>query len=107
MPLSAATTHILLALAGGELHGYGIKLEIARQSGGRYRPGPGTLYDNIDRLTNDGLIEEVKRRAAGDDPRRRYYRITPDGRRLLAVEVERLDSVVRLAKRQLARGSAA
>ena len=101
--MTAPALHILLALSSGELHGYGIKLEIARQSGGSYRPGPGTLYDNIDRLAGLGLVEEVRRKDPDDDPRRRYYRMTGDGRVALQAEVARLDSVVRVAKRQLAK----
>src|SRR5882762_9054169 len=57
VPLSAASLHILLALAGDELHGYGIMLEAARQSDGKYKLGPGTLYDNLKKL----LAEEISR----------------------------------------------
>ena len=59
MPLSPATLHVLLALTGGELHGYGIMLEVARQSGGQYKIGPGTLYDNLKKLLRLGLVEEA------------------------------------------------
>ena len=101
-PLSPATLHILLALAGEDLHGYGIMQEVLRQSEGRYKLGPGTLYDNIQRLTSQGLVQEVVRRAAdrsgNDDPRRRYYRLTPDGRGVLAAEIARLETVVRDGK---------
>ena len=65
LPLSPATLHILLALAGEELHGYGIMQEVARQSEGRYKLGPGTLYDNLQRMLDQGLVQEVTRRAAG------------------------------------------
>ena len=63
LPLSPATLHILLALAGEKLHGYAIMQEIARQSEGRYKPGPGILYDNLQRLTMQGIVA-----AAGEDP---------------------------------------
>ena len=107
LPLSAIALHILLVLAAAELHGYGIKLEIERQSGGQYRPGPGTLYDNIERLAGQGVIEPVQRNHPDEDPRRRYYRITRYGRRALAAEVARLESLVTVAKRQLAKGGVA
>jgi DNA-binding PadR family transcriptional regulator len=98
LPLSPAALHILLALAGEDLHGYGIMLEVARQSNDQYRLGPGTLYDNLRKLMIQGCVEEVKKRAAGEDPRRRYYRLTALGRRVLAAEVARLETVVRDAK---------
>ena len=101
LPLSPAALHILLALAGEDLHGYGIMQEIARQSEGKYRIGPGTLYDNLKKLFRQGLVEETARRASGDDPRRRYYRLKGLGRGVLAAEVERLDGVLREARAHL------
>jgi DNA-binding PadR family transcriptional regulator len=98
VPLSAAALHILLALAGEELHGYGIMLEAARQSSGRYKLGPGTLYDNLKKLMAAGIVEESRRQPAGEDPRRRYYRLTGLGRRVLAEEIARLEGVLREAK---------
>jgi DNA-binding PadR family transcriptional regulator len=98
LPLSPAALHILLALAGEDLHGYGIMLEVARQSEGRYKLGPGTLYDNLRKLMTQRCVEELQRRSAEDDPRRRYYRLTGLGRRVLAAEVARLEGVVRDAK---------
>jgi DNA-binding PadR family transcriptional regulator len=100
LPLSPAALHILLALAGEDLHGYGIMLEVARQSNDQYKLGPGTLYDNLRKLMMQGLVEEGQKRerAAGGDSRRRYYRLTALGRRVLATEVARLETVVRDAK---------
>jgi DNA-binding PadR family transcriptional regulator len=103
LPLSPATLHILLALAGEDLHGYGIMQEVSRQSEGRYKLGPGTLYDNIQRLTSQGLVQEVARRTAAeragnDDSRRRYYRLTSSGRSVLSKEISRLETVVRDGK---------
>ncbi len=63
-PLSPATLHILLALAGGDLHGYGIIQEIARHSEGHYKPGPGTLYDNLKKLMDAGLVADVLKSAS-------------------------------------------
>ncbi len=101
-PLSPAVLHILLALAAGELHGYGIMQEIARQSGGAYKLGPGTLYDNLVKLLDQGFVEESPaRRDPEDDPRRRYYRLTASGRRTLSAEVTRLEDVVRRARLSL------
>jgi len=59
LPLSPATLHILLSLAGGDLHGYGIMQEVARQSEGQYKLGPGTLYDNLQKLIEGRLVQEV------------------------------------------------
>jgi DNA-binding PadR family transcriptional regulator len=98
LPLSPAALHILLALAGEDRHGYGIMQEVARQSEGKYKLGPGTLYDNLQKLMNQGIVEETGTRAKNDDPRRRYYRLTRFGRGLLAAEVDRLDSVIREAR---------
>jgi DNA-binding PadR family transcriptional regulator len=98
LPLSPAALHILLALAGEDLHGYGIMLEVARQSEGHYKLGPGTLYDNLRKLMTQRCVEEVQKRSAEDDSRRRYYRLTGLGRRVLAAEVARLEGVVRDAK---------
>jgi DNA-binding PadR family transcriptional regulator len=105
LPLSPAILHILLALAGEDLHGYGIMLEVARQSEGRYKLGPGTLYDNLQRLVNQGMVEEAPRPPAAeaerDDPRRRYYRLTRFGRDVLTADIGRLEAVVREARVRL------
>ncbi len=96
LPLAPAFLHILLALAGAELHGYGIMQEINRQSQGRYKLGPGTLYDNLQRLVKQGVVE-----SAGEDPqdsRRRYYRLTSLGRRVISAEISRLEGVVHEAR---------
>jgi len=104
LPLSPAALHILLALAGEDLHGYGIMLEVARQTEGHYKLGPGTLYDNLRKLMAQKCVEEAQKRLVGakEDPRRRYYRLTGPGKRVLAAEVARLEGVVRQAKGFLA-----
>src|SRR5690348_9975516 len=94
LPLSPATLHILLSLAGEERHGYGIMLEVSRQSEGQYKLGPGTLYDNLQRLMEQGLVQEV-RRSDREESRRRYYRLNSLGRAVLAAEIARLEGVVR------------
>ena len=105
LPLSPAILHILLALAGEDRHGYGIMLEVARQSEGRYKLGPGTLYDNLQRLVSQGMVEEAPHpptpQAERDDPRRRYYRLTKFGRDVLSADIGRLEAVVREAKARL------
>jgi DNA-binding PadR family transcriptional regulator len=105
LPLAPAALHILLALASEDLHGYGIMQEVARQSAGRYKLGPGTLYDNLQRLAGQGLVQEVASRAgsrsSSEDSRRRYYRLNAQGRRVLAAEVARLEGVVRDARLRL------
>jgi DNA-binding PadR family transcriptional regulator len=98
VPLSPATLHILLSLAADDLHGYGIMQEVKRQSQGQYKLGPGTLYDNLQKLIVRRLIQEVGRGAGDDDPRRRYYRLSPLGRAVLSAEVTRLERVVSEAK---------
>src|SRR5260370_4427189 len=90
LPLSPAALHILLSLAAEDRHGYGIMQEVARQSDGQYRLGPGTLYDNLQKLMEQAVIEESSRRSGGDDPRRRYYGLTAFGRRGLLASVTRL-----------------
>src|SRR5664279_177086 len=103
LPLSPATLHVLLALTAGDLHGYGIMLEVARQSGGAYKIGPGTLYDNLKKLLKLGLVEETPDSdAPGSDaaPRRRY-RLTQVGGSVLAAETERLTGVLRKARHGL------
>jgi DNA-binding PadR family transcriptional regulator len=101
LPLSPATLHILLALAGEDRHGYGIMQEVTRQSEGQYKLGPGTLYDNLQKLLDQALVEEAPRRSANDDPRRRYYRLTRFGRAVLQQEIGRLEGVVREARLHL------
>jgi DNA-binding PadR family transcriptional regulator len=97
LPLAPATLHILLALAGENLHGYGIMQEILRQSEGRYKLGPGTLYDNLQRLMKQKLVEEVDS-PRGEVSRRRYYRLSSLGRGVLSAEIARLEGVVNEAR---------
>ncbi|MGH2494968.1 MAG: PadR family transcriptional regulator [Ktedonobacteraceae bacterium] len=100
LPLTPAVLHILLALADGERHGYSIMQEVSRRAGGQVKMGPGTLYGSIKRMLADGLIEESGERPdpALDDERRRYYRLTSFGLRVMQVEVLRLQQIVRLAQ---------
>jgi len=100
LPLSPATLHILIALASEDRHGYGIMQEVARQTNDQYRLGPGTLYDNLQKLLDQGMVEEVDRRDK-DDPRRRYYRLTELGDAVVGAEIQRLESVFRKAKAHL------
>src|SRR6185295_20275119 len=92
LPLSSATFHILLALADGELHGYAIMKSV--------RLGPGTLYGALKRLLEARLVEEAGERADEGDERRRYYRLTSLGVSVTRAEVERLDAIVRAARRK-------
>lgn len=100
LPLTPAVLNILLALAGGERHGYGIMREIEGRTGGKTRLGPGTLYGSIKRMLADGLIEESDERPDPDldDERRRYYRMTDFGRRVAGAEAERLAGLVDAAR---------
>ena len=97
MPLKAQWFHIMLSLAGGEQHGYGIMQEVLGRTHGKVRLWPATLYGSIKRLIEANLIEESDERPAPelDDARRRYYRLTTLGRRVLDAECERLQDLVR------------
>ena len=101
LPLSPATLYILLTLASHDLHGYGIMQEVSRQSEGQYKLGPGTLYDNLQKLIDRRFVQELGHRPGDDDPRRRYYRLTSLGRSVLAADVVRLEGVVREARIRL------
>ena len=92
--------HVLLALTGGDLHGYGILLEVARQSQGAYKIGPGTLYDNIKKLLANGLVEEAGARK-GVPTSRREYHITDFGCEVLRAETDRLTKVLKEARLRL------
>jgi len=102
LPLNPGTLHILLALAGEDLHGYAIMQQVSRQSEGRYKMGPGTLYDNLQRLLSQGLVHERPQ-----DSRRRYYRLSALGKGVLAAEISRLESMIRDAKLHLQAGRTA
>ena len=100
LPLTPAVLNILLALADGERHGYGIMREVEARTGGGTRLGPGTLYGSIKRMLADGLIEESEERPDPelDDQRRRYYRITDFGRGVAGAEAARLQELVDTAR---------
>jgi DNA-binding PadR family transcriptional regulator len=99
-PLPSAAFHILLALADEDLHGYGIMRQVAEQTEGRMRLGPGTLYSSIQALLEEKCIEEVEPRedAKLGPSRRRYYRLTSVGRKLARSEAERLADLLRVAR---------
>ena len=99
LPLPAATLHVLVALAGGEKHGYAIMGEVERLTDGSVRMGPGTLYGSIKRMLADGLIEETDERPDPelDDQRRRYYRLTGLGQRVCDAELARLRTLLERA----------
>jgi DNA-binding PadR family transcriptional regulator len=101
LPLPPAALHILVSLAREDMHGYGIMQEVARQSEGQYKLGPGTLYDNLQRLIQNGLVRESGRLPGDEDPRRRYYRLSAAGRAVLSAETDRLAGVVREARARL------
>jgi DNA-binding PadR family transcriptional regulator len=102
LPLRPSVFHILLALSDGDLHGYGIMQEVAEHTSGQIRLGPGTLYGAIKRLLIDGLIIEADERPDPqlDDERRRYYRLTDFGQRVLKAEVRRISNMVSVAQRK-------
>ena len=97
IPLKAHWFHIMLSLAGGEQHGYGIMQEVLNRTTGKVRLWPATLYGSIKRLIEAQLIEESDERPAPelDDARRRYYRLTKLGSCVLDAECDRLQELVR------------
>jgi len=100
LPLPSVTFHILLALTHGPLHGYAIMQDVAERTGGALKLGAGTLYRSIQRMLEQGLIVETRRRPAPelDDERRRYYQITPFGTAVARAETQRLAQLVKLAR---------
>ena len=100
LPLTSSVFHILLALSDGDLHGYGIMQEVAEHTSGQIRLGPGTLYGAIKRLLSQGLIVEVGRRAGLGDERRRYYRLTDVGQRVLKAETNRISRLLSVAQQK-------
>ena len=100
LPLSPAVFHILLALADEERHGYGIMQEVKRRTDGKVRLGAGTLYGAIKRLLEKGIIAETDERPDPElnEERRRYYRLTDFGQRVLRLEVSRLNQLVQQAR---------
>jgi DNA-binding PadR family transcriptional regulator len=101
LPLTPVVLHILLALADERngKHGYAVAREVEELTDGQINMGPGTLYGSIQRLLDSQLIEE-RRARADDEERRRYYRLTAFGRRVLSLELSRLANVVAIARRK-------
>jgi DNA-binding PadR family transcriptional regulator len=102
LPLTSTVFHILLSLADQGRHGYGIMQEVEAMTRGQIRMGPGTLYGAIKRMLAAGLIVESDERPdpEHDDERRRYYRLTTLGQRVLAAETQRLSRLVEVAQRK-------
>ena len=100
LPLTPVVMHILLALVDRDRHGLGIAEHVQQFSGGRVALGPGTLYGAIKRLLDAGLLEDRDAGPKGDsaDPRRRYYGLTPVGRRALELETRDLANVIAVAR---------
>ena len=100
LPLTPAVFHVLLALAGGERHGYAIMQEVAESTEGQIKMGPGTLYGTVKRLLEAQLIEESDERPDPhlDDERRRYYRLTGVGEQVVKAEARRYADIVAIAR---------
>ncbi len=96
--MTNAAFYVLLSLADQELHGYAIMREVELQSAGSVKLGPGTLYGVLQRMLEDGWINEHEPRPGDPGERRRFYRITPEGRRFLKSEASRLQQMVRMAQ---------
>ena len=98
-PPTHISFHILVALAGGDLHGYGLLKEIEERSGGRVSPSTGAMYLALQRMEEDGLVEpSPDRPRPGEDSRRKYYRLTAAGRVRAGEEARRLADLVELAR---------
>jgi DNA-binding PadR family transcriptional regulator len=107
LPLTAALFHVLVSLADDDRHGYAIVKAVAARTDGAVALGTGTLYAIVKRALAEGLVAESSRRPArADDPRRRYYRLTPFGRRVVAAETTRLERMVAAARATRAIGKA-
>jgi DNA-binding PadR family transcriptional regulator len=107
-PLTPAVFHILLALSTDERHGYGIMKQVAAESQGKVKMGPGTLYGSIGRMMEAGLVQESDKKVDPelDDERRVYYKITALGKAALAAELERYREILAVAKtKKLAPGA--
>lgn len=107
-PLPSAAFNILLALAGEDLHGYAIMRQVEQQTGGRMRLGPGTLYGSLRTLLEASLIAELDGSPGPEDSseRRRYYRLTSAGLKLVRSEVEGLAQILRIARaKRILRGA--
>jgi DNA-binding PadR family transcriptional regulator len=100
LPLKPHWFHVLLSLADQDQHGYGIMQEVLERTSGKVRLWPATLYGTLKRLIDEDLIEESDQRPAAelDDARRRYYRLTRLGRRVLVAESQRLEDLVRVIR---------
>jgi DNA-binding PadR family transcriptional regulator len=99
--MTPAVLHILLSLSAEDRHGLGIAADVREFSGGKLNLGPGTLYGTLNRLLAAGLVEDLGSPESDEgDPRRRYYRITPKGRKALEVETADLASILTIAKRR-------
>ena len=100
LPLKAIDFHVLMVLLDGKRHGYGMVQDIAERTGGKIRLVPGNFYAMLNRLIEAGLIADADRQRDGeiDGPRRRYYRITPLGKRTAAAEAHRLKALVEEAE---------
>jgi DNA-binding PadR family transcriptional regulator len=94
LPLKPKTLHILLALADGPRHGYGIMQEVAARTGGHVRVWPAAMYGTLRELEELDLIAESGKRPGDDDERRRYFALTPLGTRVLSAEIRRLEAIV-------------
>jgi DNA-binding PadR family transcriptional regulator len=104
LPLKPHWLHVMLSLADGDQQGYAIMQEVLERTGGKLRLWPATLYGTLKRLIDADLIAESAVRPADDDPRRKYYRLTALGRKVLAAETARIEDLVRIihAKRGIA-----
>ena len=99
LPMQTAEFHILLSLSGDDRHGYAIIQDVAMRSAGEVKLSAGTLYRTIQRLLDNGLIVELRKRPSDDDdPRRRYYRITDLGMAVARAEAARLAALVKMAR---------
>jgi DNA-binding PadR family transcriptional regulator len=93
-PLKPKVLHVLLALADGARHGYSIMQEVSERTGGHVRVWPAAMYGTLRELEGLDLIVESDRRPTADDERRRYFALTPLGKRVLSSEVRRLEAII-------------
>jgi DNA-binding PadR family transcriptional regulator len=96
LPLNRDTFHVLVSLADRDRHGYSVMQDVAERTNGALRLSPSSLYSSIKRLLEQGLIKELSTRPdpEHDDERRRYYALTPLGRRIATAEARRLEQLL-------------
>jgi DNA-binding PadR family transcriptional regulator len=102
LPLKPDVFTILLVLLEGDAHGYRMMKAAAERTGRVGQLQPGGLYRLLKQMLDQDLVAEAgpQRKGDGQDPRRRYYRITSLGRAVAKAEAQRMEALVDLSRRR-------